>query len=333
VRTAKLSQRLSLVWGFDLMDRPSPEQFEHEPVLMRQVVDSIASENPKLILDCTLGGAGHSAALLEAIPDSSLIGLDRDESAIGVARARLAPFGERVRIVHSSFEEAPKVLNELGVPGVDAILADLGVSSHQIDTAERGFSFRMDGPLDMRMDTSRGQSAAEILAEIPEKELARVIKVYGEERYSGRVARVIKEANLSTTAELADVIRSVVRKGKDKIDPATRTFQAIRMLVNGELDQLETLLNAIPDLLNDGGIAALISFHSLEDRAVKHAFRKAAKGEETPPDIPVYVQHVAPTMELVTRKPLVADDEEIRRNSRSRSAKLRVARRLSRGDN
>ena len=290
-------------------------------------------ENPKLILDCTLGGAGHSAALLEAIPESNLIGLDRDQTAIGVATARLAPFGERVRIVHSSFENAPEVLKELGVAGVDAILADLGVSSHQIDTAERGFSFRMDGPLDMRMDTSSGQSAAEILEEISEKELARVIKVYGEERYSGRVARVIKEAKLSTTAELADVIRSVVKKGKDKIDPATRTFQAIRMLVNGELEQLETLLNAIPDLLNDGGVAALISFHSLEDRAVKHAFRKAAKGEETPPDIPVYVQHVAPTMELVTRKPLIADDDEIRTNPRSRSAKLRVARRLSRGDN
>ena len=300
---------------------------------MRQVVESIASESPKLILDCTLGGAGHSCALLEAIPDAELIGLDRDLTAIGVAQERLASFGERVRVVHSSFERAADVLQELGIGGVDAILADLGVSSHQIDTAERGFSFRMDGPLDMRMDTSRGQSAAEILEEISEKELARIIKVYGEERYSGRVARVIKEAKLTTTSELADVIRSVVKKGKDKIDPATRTFQAIRMLVNGELEQLETLLNAIPELLNDGGVAALISFHSLEDRAVKHAFRKAAQGEETPPEIPVYVQHVAPTMELVTRKPLIADEEEIRRNPRSRSAKLRVARRLRRGDN
>jgi 16S rRNA (cytosine1402-N4)-methyltransferase len=309
------------------------EGFEHEPVLLRQVVESIAAENPKLIMDCTLGGAGHSAALLEAIPEASLIGLDRDLTAIGVARERLAPFGERVTIVHSSFENAPKVLEDLGIGGVDALLADLGVSSHQIDTAERGFSFRMDGPLDMRMDTTSGKSAAEILEEIPEKELARIIKVYGEERYSGRVARVIKEASLETTAELADVIRSVVRKGKDKLDPATRTFQAIRMLVNGELDQLENLLHVIPNLLNDGGVAALISFHSLEDRAVKHAFRKAAKGEETPPEIPVYVQHVAPTMKVVTRKPLVADEDEVKSNPRSRSAKLRVARRLARGAN
>jgi 16S rRNA (cytosine1402-N4)-methyltransferase len=317
-----------------MMDSEQPKQdFEHEPVLLRQVVESIAAENPKLIMDCTLGGAGHSAALLEAIPQAHLIGLDRDQTAIGVAKKRLSQFGDRVTIVHSSFENAPQVLADLGIDGVDALLADLGVSSHQIDTADRGFSFRMDGPLDMRMDTSVGQSAAEILEEIPEKELARIIKVYGEERYSGRVARVIKEANLKTTAELADVIRSVVRKGKDKLDPATRTFQAIRMLVNGELDQLENLLNAIPSLLNDDGVAALISFHSLEDRAVKHAFRKAAKGEETPPEIPVYVQYVAPTMEVVTRKPLVADDDEIRSNPRSRSAKLRVARRLARGDN
>lgn len=309
------------------------EGFEHEPVLLRQVVESIAAEKPKLIMDCTLGGAGHSSALLEAIPDAKLIGLDRDQTAIGVAQKRLSQFGDRATVVHSSFESAPQVLADLGIAGVDALLADLGVSSHQIDTAERGFSFRMDGPLDMRMDPTSGKSAAEILEEIPEKELARIIKVYGEERYSGRVARVIKEASLTTTAELADVIRSVVRKGKDKLDPATRTFQAIRMLVNGELDQLENLLNAIPDLLNDGGVAALISFHSLEDRAVKHAFRKASKGEETPPDIPVYVQYVAPTMELVTRKPLVADEDEVKSNPRSRSAKLRVARRLARGDN
>lgn len=304
--------------------------FEHEPVLLRQVVAAIAPGNPKTILDCTLGGAGHAAALLEAIPNAQLIGVDRDETAIAVAKERLSRFGNRVTVVHSSFASVPAVLKGLNMAGVDALLADLGVSSHQIDTAERGFSFRMDGPLDMRMDTSEGQSATDMIDEIPERELARVIKVYGEERYSGRVARVIKERKPVTTQELADAVRSVVKPGKDKLDPATRTFQAIRMLVNGELTQLESLLESIPALLNDGGVAALISFHSLEDRAVKHAFRKEAKGEETPPEIPVYVQHRAPTMSLVTRKPLTADPSEVKSNSRSRSAKLRVAKRLAR---
>ena len=311
--------------------RMTEMDFQHLPVLIQPVLDAIVPESPALIVDCTLGGAGHSSALLEALPEARLIGLDRDLDALTAARARLERFGDRVTTVHAPFSDLERVLEELGVSGVDALLADLGVSSHQIDTAGRGFSFRADGPLDMRMDTSSGRSAEEILGSIEQDELARIIRTYGEERYAGRVARVIVERQPKTTAELADAVRSVVRKGKDRIDPATRTFQAIRMLVNGELDQLEMLLKAIPKVLNDRGVAALISFHSLEDRAVKHAFRDAVKGKTTPPEVPIYKVFEEPTLELVNKKPIVADQEEIAANSRSRSAKLRVARRLERG--
>ena len=308
----------------------SEMDFQHLPVLMKPVLEAIVPENPKLIVDCTLGGAGHSTALLEALPDASLIGLDRDLDALGAARERLKRFGSRVTTVHAPFSDIERVLEELNITGVDALLADLGVSSHQIDTADRGFSFRADGPLDMRMDTSSGESAREVIASIEQDELARVIRTYGEERYAGRVARVILERQPTTTAELADAVRSVVRKSKDGIDPATRTFQAIRMLVNGELQQLETLLGAVPRVLNDGGVAALISFHSIEDRAVKHAFRDAVKGKVTPPEVPIYQVLEEPTLKLVNKKPITADAEELAENTRSRSAKLRVARRLER---
>ncbi len=310
--------------------RMTEMDFQHLPVLLEPVLEAIVPSSPKVIVDCTLGGAGHSTALLEALPEAHLIGLDRDLDALSAARARLERFGDRVTTVHAPFSDLERVLGELGHSGVDALLADLGVSSHQIDTAGRGFSFRADGPLDMRMDTSSGRSAQEILATIEQDELARIIRTYGEERYAGRVARVVLERQPTTTAELADAVRSVVRQGKDKIDPATRTFQAIRMFVNGELDQLDTLLGAIPRVLNDSGIAALISFHSLEDRAVKHAFRDAVKGKVTPPEVPIYRVLEEPTLELVNKKPIVADRDEVASNSRSRSAKLRVARRLVR---
>jgi 16S rRNA (cytosine1402-N4)-methyltransferase len=298
--------------------------FEHAPVLLREVRETIAAARPALIVDCTAGGAGHSSALLEALPEARLLALDRDPTAVQVASERLARFGSRARVVHAPFSAVPEVL---GGERCGALLADLGVSSHQLDEAARGFSFRASGPLDMRMDTSSGESALELLARIDEGELASAIRDLGEERHARRVARAIVAARpIDTTERLANVVRSVVPRGRDRIDPATRTFQAIRMLVNDELGELERLLAALPDLVADDGVACVISFHSLEDRLVKNAFRELARGCICPPEIAVCVCGRTPLFEVLTKKPIVAADDEVAVNPRARSAKLRVAR-------
>lgn len=304
--------------------------FSHISVLCDEVVTLARTQAPQLIVDCTLGGAGHARAMLEACPGSKLIGIDRDPTAIAVAKGRLAPFADRVTIVHAAFSDVADVLHQCGVRGCDVLLADLGVSSHQLDTANRGFSFRQDAYLDMRMDTSSGESAADLLATMDEEELANAIYNYGEERHSRRVARLIVANKPTTTLQLATLIRQAVPKSADGIDPATRTFQAIRILVNREMAQLETWLNAVPEVLNDGGLALAISFHSLEDRAVKQAFRAATKSCICPPGLPVCLCGVQPTLELVRSKPFEATSDEIKRNPRARSAKLRAARRLPR---
>lgn len=298
-------------------DQPrEPAPFAHVTVLRDEVLRALAPRPGGTYLDVTLGGGGHSEAILEASgPDGALIGIDRDAIARAAAGARLARFEGRVRIVEARMSEARSVLDSLGISAVDGLVADLGVSSPQLDEADRGMSFRSEGPLDMRMDRTRGQTARELIDSLDEHELADVIYEFGEERASRPIARAILRARddgkLETTTDLARAVYRVLgppRRGGG-LDPATRTFQALRIAVNEELSELDALLEAVPALLNVGGIAAIISFHSLEDRKVKWAFR----GDER--------------VEPLTKKPIEASDQEQRENPRSRSAKLRVARR------
>jgi 16S rRNA (cytosine1402-N4)-methyltransferase len=268
------------------------------------------------MIDATLGGGGHARLFAERLgPDGLLIGVDQDESMLALARQRLQ--GLPVRFVHGSFADIGEVLEELALPAVDAVLADLGISSDQLDDPARGLTFQVEGPLDMRMDRSRGEPAGDLVNRLSERELADIFWRYGEERFSRRIARRIVEARqrgpLETTLQLAELVRRCIPRPKGRrhgIDPATRVFQALRIAVNGELDALERFLAGLPACLKPGGRAAVISFHSLEDRLVKQAFRNRE------------------VFEQLTRKPVVASDEEIRGNPRSRSAKLRVARRL-----
>lgn len=311
--------------------------FEHLSVLPTEVLEHVAPRDHGVYVDGTVGGAGHAAALLERAPLASLIGIDRDPQALDAARSRLGTFGERVRLVHADYVEIPRVLSELGVPRVDGILLDLGVSSPQLDHPERGFSFTKPGPLDMRMDPTRGQTVLELLHELDDRALAEVIRELGEERYAKRIARLIKEAlhadRVSTTTELAAVIAQgipIAEQRKSKIHPATRTFQALRIAVNAELDQLERFLAMFPDLLVPGGRCAIISFHSLEDRLVKNRFRDLAWTSSLPPKLAADAsERTHAVCELVTRKGIVASDDEVARNPRARSARLRVCQRTS----
>lgn len=296
----------------------TPASFAHITVLRDEVVSAIDPRSGGVYLDCTLGGGGHSEQVLERSgPEGMLIGIDRDPIAREAAGVRLARFGSRVRIVEARMSEARSVLDSLGITAVDGVIADLGVSSPQLDEAARGMSFRSEGPLDMRMDPTRGQTALELIESLDERELADVIYEYGEERASRPIARSILralgEGKLTSTTELARAVYRVLgppRRGGGA-DPATRTFQALRIAVNEELSELDALLEAIPSLLVEGGIAAIISFHSLEDRKVKWAFR----GDER--------------IEPLTKKPIEASEQEQRDNPRSRSAKLRVGRKIA----
>ena len=263
------------------------------------------------------------------------MGIDRDPMAIAASRELLAPFGTRVRLVHGTYDEMPRILGELGLGPVDGILLDLGVSSPQLDRAERGFSFARPGPLDMRMDPTQGATALELMRDASPDELADVLYTLGEERHSKKIARLIKEAlaadRLHTTTDLAHVVARAIptiEQRKSKIHPATRTFQALRIAVNGELDQLERFLVSFPDLLAPGGRCAIISFHSLEDRLVKTRFRDLAWSSSLPPQLAARAaERVEPVCELVSRKAIVASDDEIAANPRSRSARLRICER------
>jgi 16S rRNA (cytosine1402-N4)-methyltransferase len=271
--------------------------------------------------DTTVGQGGHAERVLEmSAPDGRLVGLDRDEHALALARERLRRFGERATLVHAEFAETRSVLEALGLLPCDGLLCDLGVSSGQLDDPERGFSFRLDGPLDMRMDPSRGETALDLLRHTTEQTLAEILAEYGEERYSGRIARCVKEAlrrgTLVTTADLARVVSDAVPTRERHKDPATRTFQALRIAVNRELDELDLLLADLPDLVVPGGRAVFIAFHSLEDRKVKERFRE------------LDTKH-APVMRRLTRKPARPSEDETRRNPRARSARLRAAERCS----
>jgi len=292
----------------------------HVPVLCADVLQQLRPERGGLFVDCTVGLGGHSRALLEA-GATRLLGLDRDPQALALARTTLAPWHDRVTLVHADYRALDTVLDAHGIAAIDGGVADLGVSSMQFDAPGRGFSFQRDEPLDMRMDTSQGDTLAERLARVPEHELADVIFQFGEERFSRRIARAIVEQRatvpIDTTGRLATIVRRAIPyRGHRRIDPATRTFQALRIWVNRELEGLDTFLATAVRRLRAGARLAVITFHSLEDRIVKHTFRALAQSEER-------------LITVLTKKPIVPAAAEVDANPRARSAKLRVAERLA----
>jgi 16S rRNA (cytosine1402-N4)-methyltransferase len=291
----------------------------HDPVLATEVVELLSPVNGGLFVDCTVGLGGHAQALLDA-GASKVLGLDRDPQALDIARTALARFGDRVELVHADYRDLERVLDDRSIDAVNGALADLGVSSMQLDADGRGFSFRRDEPLDMRMDTSRGETAAELLQTAAEDDIANAIFQFGEERYSRRVARAIvnarREQPIRTTGQLAAIVRRAVpHRGYQRIDPATRTFQGLRIWVNRELEGLDTFLSAAAGRLLRGARLAVITFHSLEDRVVKHTFRALEKTGES--------------LRVLTKRPMLPSEQEIDRNPRSRSAKLRVLERYA----
>jgi len=302
----------------------------HEPVLLPEIMEFLFYRDPipdGFFCDATVGMGGHSQAILESSgPTGRLLALDRDADALAFARARLAPFGERVTFVHAPFSELAATMADRGPGAADGILADLGVSSPQLDRAERGFSFQRSGPLDMRMDQTRGETAADLVARVEERELVSILRDLGEERFAGRIARRIVEARergpLDSTGALAEVVAQAVPARERHKNPATRTFQALRIAVNRELEELATFLADAPGLLRPGGRLCIIAFHSLEDRMVKRRFRGLS---EPRPEVP----GDTPKFRAVTKRIVVASEDEQRRNPRSRSAKLRVLERIA----
>ena len=306
-------------------------EFTHKPVLLQECIEALRIKSEGVYVDGTLGRAGHSREIAKRLTTGRLICIDRDQAAIDAARERLAPWLERVTLVHSNFDRVGDILDELGIPGADGMLFDLGVSSPQLDDASRGFSYMHDAPLDMRMDISAPLTAYEVVNGWSYEELRRILFEYGEERYAPAIAKKIVQARetapIETTPELAELIRSAMPAAalREKQHPAKRSFQAIRIAVNGELDALPPMLHGAIDHLNPGGRLAVITFHSLEDRIVKRTFQEAARGCTCPPEFPVCVCGKKPKIKLVTRKPIVSGSEELEGNSRARSAKLRVA--------
>jgi 16S rRNA (cytosine1402-N4)-methyltransferase len=307
------------------------DEFRHAPVLLEEVVQVLRPAPGMLVLDGTLGGGGHSERLLAE--GARVIAIDRDPRALAAASARLARYGEAFRAVRADFRDAKNVLAALGLEGVDGALVDLGVSSPQLDEAARGFSFREGGPLDMRM-SQEGETLADLLARISEPELARILDEYGEEPFARPIARAVKRAVASgaalDTAALAEVVAGAIprRAWPKRIHPATRTFQALRIAVNDELGALAAWLDALPAIVKTGGRAAAISFHSLEDRMVKERFRALTHACTCPPDFPVCACGAQASFAQVTRGAVKASEEELARNPRARSARLRAVERI-----
>lgn len=301
----------------------------HLPVLYKEIIHALQPKAGGRYIDGTLGAGGHSAGLLEAsAPTGEVLAFDLDPQAIEIARARLVPFGERVHILQTSYVEMAEGAARLGWDVVDGIVLDLGVSSMQLDTAKRGFSFLQDAPLDMRFSPNAPLSAADLVNSLPESELAEILFRYGEERQSRRIARAIAQNRpITTTRQLADLILRTIGK-KERIHPATRAFQALRIAVNGELDAVESVLPIAIGLLRPGGRLVVISFHSLEDRIVKETFRRESTDCLCPPRQPVCTCGHKASIQPVTRKPIEAGETEIQENSRARSAKLRVVEKL-----
>ena len=307
----------------------------HRPVLLRETIELLAAERGGLFVDCTVGLGGHSEAILQAFPDATVLGIDRDDEALELARERLAQYGSRFRSVHADFRELTRVLATAKVSQPRGILADLGVSSWQLDSPSRGFSFRHDAPLDMRMDAAGGgETAAELLGRLSEVDIARIIFEYGEERRSRRIARFIVERRergepVSTTRDLAQLVERAVGPGKKRrIHPATRTFQALRIAVNQELENLDRFVADAVDLLEPEGRLAVISFHSLEDRIIKRTLLKLSGRCQCPPRVPQCTCGARRMIEILTRRPITPVEEEVAGNPRARSAKLRAGRKL-----
>lgn len=310
-------------------------EFQHKSVLLQECIDALNIRPDGIYLDGTLGGAGHSSQIACRLTEGGrLIGVDRDRTALAAAKERLAPYADRVTLVHSNFAEIDAILESLGIPAVDGMLFDLGVSSPQLDDASRGFSYMADAPLDMRMDKDDVLTAGEVVNTWPQGELRRILYDYGEERYAPQIAAAIcrarEKAPVETTLELVDIIRSAMpaQALREKQHPAKRSFQAIRIAVNDELGAVSRMMQAAVGRLNPGGRLAVITFHSLEDRIVKSEMQQAARGCTCPPEFPVCVCGKKPLVKLVTRKPIVSGPAELEENPRARSAKLRVAEKL-----
>ena len=308
--------------------------FHHVPIMLPEVMELLKPERGGLFVDGTLGGGGHSEGILSRLGEGRLYGIDRDGSAIAAASARLAPFGDRFRAIRGNFFDMKELLMAEGVAGVDGILLDLGVSSHQLDTPQRGFSYHEDAPLDMRMDDRAALSAYDVVNGYAAEELAGIIRDYGEERFAFRVANAIvrerEKQPINSTVQLAEIIKSAIPAAnrREGPHPARRTFQAIRIEVNGELAELGQAIESAHDLLNPGGVLAVITFHSLEDRIVKQAFKKFENPCTCDPRAPMCTCGKVPTAKILTKKPIAPGEEELEINPRSRSSKLRGIQKL-----
>ena len=309
-------------------------EFAHKSVLLDECIEALAIKPEGIYLDGTLGGAGHSFEIARRLTTGRLIGVDRDQVALTAARERLAPYLDRITTVHSNFCELDKILDDLGIEAVDGMLFDLGVSSPQLDDAQRGFSYMADAPLDMRMNREDSLTAYDVVNTWPKEELRRILYDYGEERYAPQIAagivRARETAPIETTLALVDVIKGAMppQALREKQHPAKRSFQAIRIAVNDELGSVSKLMKTAFSRLKPGGRLAVITFHSLEDRIVKSEMLQAEKGCTCPPEFPVCICGKKPIVEIVTRKPILSGAEELEENPRARSAKLRVAEKL-----
>ena len=309
-------------------------EFTHRPVLLDECIEGLNIRPEGIYLDGTLGRAGHSREIAKRLTSGRLICVDRDDAALEAAQERLAPWMDKVTLVHSNFDRVDDILDELGIPGADGMLFDLGVSSPQLDDGARGFSYMADAPLDMRMDRDEGLTAADVVNTWSQEELKRILFQYGEERYAPQIAAAIvrrrEERPIATTLELVEIIKGAMpaRALKEKQHPAKRSFQAIRIAVNDELGSVERMIDRAVPRLNKGGRLAVITFHSLEDRIVKTGLAGFARGCTCPPDFPVCVCGKTPDVKLVNKKPILPSQQELEENPRSRSAKLRVAEKL-----
>lgn len=309
-------------------------EFYHVSVLLNECLEGLNIRPDGTYVDGTLGGAGHASQIAARLTTGTLVGIDRDRVALAAAGKRLEPYADRVKLVHSNFCELAEALDSLGIEGVDGILLDLGVSSPQLDDGSRGFSYMADAPLDMRMNGEDSLDAHQVVNTWPYDELKRILYDYGEERYAPQIASAIcrrrEERPIETTLELVDIIRSAMPPAalREKQHPAKRSFQAIRIAVNDELGAVEQVMAAAIPRLNPGGRLAVITFHSLEDRIVKNAMAQAAKGCTCPPSFPVCVCGKKPQVKLISRKPIVSGPEELERNPRARSAKLRICEKI-----
>ncbi len=309
-------------------------EFHHVSVLLEECIHGLNIKPDGIYVDGTLGGAGHSSRIAAKLTTGRLIGIDRDPIALRAAEKRLEPFKERVTLVHANFSQMDNALDELGIDKVDGVLLDLGVSSPQLDDGERGFSYMVDAPLDMRMNNADARDAHDIVNHWSYEDLKKILYEYGEERYAPQIAAAIcrrrETAPIETTLELVDVIRGAMPASalREKQHPAKRSFQAIRIAVNDELNDLSKVMKTAIPRLNPGGRLAVITFHSLEDRIVKNAMAEAAKGCTCPPSFPVCVCGKKPAVKLITRKPIVSGDPELEANPRARSAKLRICEKL-----